>query len=427
MPTILRRLLFGALLIVGAILVFVPEVSYAQSSNTSAPVSQPPAAADTLQKVVAAIVQTVTAAFEALIKNEGLASAGSTLTNSLFVMVLAWAMVKTMISGEGLNGIVAEAIPLFATMAIIKGLLESGGVSQIVSTMDSVAASFGATGTLSSDLTEAAKKGLTAISNILTMPSPSSNVPLSFDAISNAIGMAITAMIGVLARLLAAILVVIGVSIYMATIVLAHGSIMLAVAMAPIMVPFILVPALGWIFDGWLKFTIGAGMIKVVGTFMIAFTDQLMDGLATLSEKVKLPENTDFATLTTTNLVVMMGLVLLAFMATYMMIQVPQLATGLLSGSAGGAGFRGIRAVSGGVGFQGAKSASSNAMTGAVNGTTGTAGAGLAGLGKYTGKDYTKTASNIGRGASQAYGALRKPPPASTGTSTTGKSVSKSP
>lgn len=350
-----RRRAVTLLLIYGfAFLIFLTFAgsSFAQSSSTpTPPVDQTPIPADTMSTAVNAVVATLTDAFDALVNNDALKEAGTALTNMLFVLVFAWSLVKTMAQGEGINGVVAELIPLCGTLAIIKALLDMGGVGQITSFMDSVATSFGMSGGLADSMMSAIKKGFAACANILTMPSTNTKVPFSWDLIGSAIGVLITSVVSLIARVIAAFLVIIAVAIYLGHVILAHGSIMLATALAPLMVPFILVPSLGFIFDGWLRFTLSAAMIKVVGAFMIGLTDQLMYGLVKLSEKVALPANADYSSIMITNYIVYAGLVLLAGLSAYLMTMVPGLAQGLLSGN-GGHGFKGLSPITSGQGFK---------------------------------------------------------------------------
>lgn len=322
-----------------------------------------------VQEAITAIASTITEAFEGLVKNEGLKAGGKTITYTLFAIVFAWNLLRTMVQGDGVNGLVAELVPMIGTLAIITALLESGGVGEIIKFMDSVASTFGASGGLGADILAAIKKGMNSVSNILTMPSTNTKVPLSITNLGPAIGTAVAFIAAVIAKLIAAFLVVIATGLYVANIVLAHGSIMLAVALAPVMVPFMLAPALSFIFDGWLRFLLGAGMIKVVGSFMIGFTDKLMDGLVNLSAKVAVPKDADFATIMASSMVVYCGLVLMAGLSAYLMMQVPSLATGILSGSAG-AGFKGMRAIIGGSAFQAGRSAGGATASG-VRGAVG--------------------------------------------------------
>lgn len=336
-----------------AVFFVVPSTAMAEglaSPNVSDQLATAGEVGIAIQNIINALAQTVVDAFEGLVKNESLQAGGKTITYTLFAIVFAWNLVRTMVQGDGVNGLVAELVPMVGTLVIIVALLDAGGVGQIIKFMDSVASTFGASGGLGPDVLSAIKKGMVVVTNILTMPSTTTSVPFGLD-IGAAIGTLGAYLMALAAKLIAAFLVVIAAGIYVANIVLAHGSVMLAVALAPIMIPFILVPALTFIFDGWLRFLLGATMVKVVGAFMIGFTDKLMDGLVGLSATVAVPPNADFTTIMASAMVAYCGLVLLAGLCAYLMMQVPSLATGILSGSAG-AGFKGMRAITGGVSFQ---------------------------------------------------------------------------
>lgn len=332
------------------------QTTPAPSESAKAPVSQPPIQTDTMSTSVRAVVSTITSAFESLLQNDGVKEAGKSITYMLFTLVLAWGLIKAMVEGEGINGIAATIIPLVGTLAIVTMLVDSGGVGKITGFMDSLAASFGMNSSLADSIQTGIYRGFSAVVNVLSMPSLNTNVPMDMFHLDQVVGVAISTLVGVLARLITAVLVIIAVAIYVANIVLAHGSIMLATALAPLMIPFILLPSLGFIFDGWLKFTLSAAMMKVVGAFMIGMTDSIMSGLVTLSEKVKLPADTDYSTIMIANYIVYAGLILMAGLCAYLMMMVPSLAQGLLSGN-GGHGFRGMKAITSGSGFQTAKSA----------------------------------------------------------------------
>lgn len=336
--------------------VVVPLPAMADGLTTPTISDQPATSSEvgvTIGQTINVVAQAVVDAFEGLVKNESLQAGGKTITYALFAIVFAWNLVRTMVQGEGVNGLVAELVPMVGTLVVIVALLDAGGVGQIIQFMDSVASTFGASGGLGPDVLAAIKKGMVAVTNILTMPSTNTRVPFGFssEAMGAAMGVFAAFLMSLAAKLIAAFLVTIALGIYVANVVLAHGSVMLAVALAPIMIPFMLVPALSFIFDGWLRFLLGATMTKVVGAFMIGFTDKLMDGLVGLSAKVAVPPNADFATIMASAMVAYCGLVLLAGLCAYLMMQVPTLATGILSGSAG-AGFKGMRAITGGVSFQ---------------------------------------------------------------------------
>lgn len=314
---------------------FTQGAAFAQQ----APATPTPPGSDLVSGLITALSSTITESLQSLTQNEGFSQAGEHLTLMIFAIVFAWGLIENMVSGDGVNGVVAEFVSLCATASIIYSFLSFGGVSTVVKFMESVASVFGAEPDLGKDILAALQKGFAAIINVATIPSSTTNIPFSLGEIGAAIGVGINSLISILARLVTAFILVIALAVYIANIVLAHGSIMLAVALAPLMSPFLMAPATTFIFDGWLKFFLSSAMIKVVGAFMIAFTDRLMGGLVIVSEKIKLPANADFAEIATSSIIVNMGLILLAGLSAYLMMQVPSLANGLIRGVGGQFGF----------------------------------------------------------------------------------------
>lgn len=326
----MRPLFFG--------LVLAPAATLAQPAS-EAPVIPPGPPPELMAELIQNLASAITGSLQALTQNNGLAEVGNHLTLMIFAIVFAWGMIKNMMSGDGINGIVAEFVGLAATAAVINLFLTLGGVASIIKFMDSVASVFGAQPDLGKDIVSALKKGFLAIVHVASMPSVETNIPFGPWNIGEALGIGIGALIQILARLITAVILVISLCVYIANIVLAHGSIALAAALAPVMIPFLLAPATSFIFDGWLKFTISSAMIKVVGAFMLAFTDKLMSAMVVMAEKIALPANADFAAIVSTSIVFNMGLILLAGLCAYLMMQVPGLANGLIRGAGGQFGF----------------------------------------------------------------------------------------
>ena len=76
-----------------------------------------------------------------------------------------------------------------------------------------------------------------------------------------------------------------------------------------------------FLFDGWLKFMIGAGMMQVVGAIMIKITNILVTTMTTIA-----------AGSTATNVILYVVLVVLAFIISYLMAEINGIAMGLLQG-----------------------------------------------------------------------------------------------
>lgn len=289
--------------------------------------------------MVVSLAETINSAFVEIQSNADFSTAGKTIAFGLAALVLAWNLVKAMINGEGINGLIVALIPLFGSLAIVYALIDSGGMQKIIGFMDSVAGALGASQGLAADVDQAIRKGFAVVSNIMRLPGFRSST-IGFD-VSSILQVVITSVLVLFAKLIAAILVTIAILLYVANIVLAHGSIMLAVALGPLMVPFLISPATNFLFDGWLRFLISSGMVKIVGTFMIAFTDKLMSQLVALSEKMApISGDVDIFAQTPVVIIFCCALILLAGLCAYFMLQVPSLANGMVRGVGGsGIGF----------------------------------------------------------------------------------------
>ena len=196
----------------------------------------------------------------------------------------------------------------------------------------------GTGGGLKGDITAGIQSGMAALVNIFSMPSTNTSVSFSLDFFATAMAAGMQFLFAIIGKLLAGAIIVVATGIYVANVVIAHGSIVLALAMAPIMVPWLIVPAMSWVFDSWLKFTIGAGMIKIVGAFMLSFTSALMNGMANLSNTIRIPGNADWMSVTGVHVIFYMGLALVAFLAAYLCYQLSTKGVGVLVGLQRGVG-----------------------------------------------------------------------------------------
>lgn len=112
---------------------------------------------------------------------------------------------------------------------------------------------------------------------------------------------------------------------YIATCILAIFASKIAIVLAPILVPWIILEATSFIFDGWLKFFITTNLYKVVGATVLLITE---GAFTTVTNATK-----NFASLPWTDRVLTSILIaVVAAVLTYLMMQVPAIASGLISG-----------------------------------------------------------------------------------------------
>lgn len=328
-----------------------PDVSNMVTTSTEPKEAQSGFSGDALvQQVISNLVQTIVAGFRNLEEKVSLKDAGSTILYLLVAILLAWAAVKAMV-GNGLNSFIEEMMAILLTLAVIEMFLNSGGIDGIEKFIDSIASGIAGSNLsgLENSLKTVVLKTFNAVLDIITMPSIESSSGWNMVKVLVAIPQTI---MQILAKFIAASFLVMSCGIFIANIVLAYGSIIIAKVLAPIMIPWLLLSQASFMFDGWLRFFIGSCLFKVVGAFFIQLTSNWIDNIALISKNVKVDTNVDALALYSGNLLVYAAIIMLAATSAYMMMMVPGIASGLLSGSSG-KGFSGTAAMTNGAGFKG--------------------------------------------------------------------------
>ncbi len=106
----------------------------------------------------------------------------------------------------------------------------------------------------------------------------------------------------------------------------------IALALGPILVPWLIWQRTEWLFDGWLRFTLAACFTKIVAFIMVGFITGIIIAAKTASEAIKVTSGADL--LAVDELAAFM-IMLLSAVGAFMMWQVPSIAQGILSGSGG--------------------------------------------------------------------------------------------
>lgn len=341
--------------VLGIIICFlVFTSSFAQGVGSGAkPVTQQQASYDINsigQEVVKQVVVKLSQVVENLSNNQTLKGAGESILAMLFALVIAWALVKAMM-GNGFNQFVEEMIVIFLYWGIVYAFLNAGGIGAISSFIDSIASAFVGKdmSKLSGALENSVNTGFSAIADIVSMPSTTTK--FRWTEISKWIPMAINSIVQLVAKIATGIIVALALVTYISNIVISFASIALAIALAPIMVPFLIVPGTSFIFDGWLRFFITSCLMKVVGAFIMMITSKMMEKMVEVASKIDLPSNADMFQLMSANFIIYISLILIAMICASMMVMVPSLANGLVSGSGASAGFSGLSKVLGGTGM----------------------------------------------------------------------------
>jgi hypothetical protein len=352
------------------------EPTPAQSTST------PSTYAFTPESIIDQISGAVMSKLTELENNSRLQGFGQLLTAFFLVAMLVWTSIKTMTGARGIGELIGEWVPIFVGFGIVSMFLDKAAGNLIVSTMDSIGAAVGGTdmSTLSGAIRAGAEPIFKAIAAVVDQPRVTSASTTTWDlaGIAGTVAAALGSIIMMaLTKIVTCFILVAAAVVMAAHIIMGFISVRLVLALAPVMVPFLMFRPMSWLFDSWLKFLLGACMLKIVVAFLLNIAAGLLSGMSLLAQRyvTEMQGAKPMETLYVD--VLLFGLMMVfALLAMLLLMQAPSIATGLLSGSAGSVGFGGIRGVTQGV--------AGRVTAGAVGGVG--AGAGSAAL--QTGKNF---------------------------------------
>lgn len=366
-----RKYTFGAILFV---LLMSSLLSVAQTSGTpNDVVTRPPsvnAVGLNALDVAVMIAKSMDDKLNSLTGSTTLMGARDIILGVGLAIGLFWTGLKTMVAGKGIGELLGEWIPILITAGVVTAFTAPGPGSagnQIAATMDKIAGAItGAAGGQAIDTSSiqgvigsAIGTTLSSIADVVATPQRSEGAS-TFD-VAGKIGELGAFIYRAIMQIVTSFIIVISMCVYMATAIMAMVSIKLVIALAPVMVPFLIFKPTAWLFDSWLKFLLGSSMLKLVGAFMLALTSGLMSSMKTVAEKIAADANTGAFDSFTGDVVLFSTMLLMSVLAGLLMAQVPSIAAGLLAGSAGGAGFSSLKGVTQTMGARSATSSSAAA------------------------------------------------------------------
>jgi len=371
-----------------------PQVSTQTASTYAGDMSD----IDSTVSKVASVVNNV---LSGLANNSTLQSVGKYMTAFFVIVMLTWTTLKSLVSGRGLGELIGEWVPVFIGFGLVTLILDQNAGQTIVRTMDMVASAIAGSSmsTLDNAIRAGAEPVFKAIAAVVGQPRVAEGASGSgwtgwLAGMASGLASFIYAAV---AKVIAALVLTIAGVMMMAHIIMGFVSIKLVLALAPMMVPFLMFPPASWIFDSWLRFLLGACMLKVVVAFLLTMVGGLLSAMNTLATQFYLDAKkvTPMEALQVD--ILLLGMVIVfALLAALLMMQAPTIAAGLLSGNAGSAGFKGIAGLTQSAGGR----VVSNGTTGAARGTGGAAKGGLQQLGGHLAGKWDAQA---GRAKSLAY------------------------
>ncbi|WP_035214327.1 type IV secretion system protein, partial [Achromobacter marplatensis] len=139
-----------------------------------------------------------------------------------------------------------------------------------------------------------------------------------------------------LCQILAIIAMVLMSIAFIVVLQMSYVMLQLGLALGPLLVGLSIIPAVSFLFDGWLRFMIAASLQQLVAWFVaVLITKGVVPTLVSFYDKIDSRKEADlyFAS----NEIAMIAIALLGFIAAYMMWQVPGLAQALVAGGSANA------------------------------------------------------------------------------------------
>lgn len=134
-------------------------------------------------------------------------------------------------------------------------------------------------------------------------------------------------LIGYLMALVLSVIIFIVGAVVAAFIAVSQVMMAIAVALGPVLIPFLMLPPLSGLAMGWLNFMIYAGFVKLVGAVMVIFLSDMIGGLA----------NASFVQVTDGDPVFMWGnflaAIIIVILSAVMSLFIMEIASGMVGGS----------------------------------------------------------------------------------------------
>lgn len=313
--------------------------------------------------IIAQISSRVAGELDALAANSSLQGFGRYLTAFFLAALMIWSAVKTMASGKGIGELIGEWVPIFVSFGLVTLFLDQSAGNLIVSTMDGIGSAIGGgnMSTIDSAIRTTAEPIFKAIAAVSDQPRVT-GASSSEGFLATMFAGAVSGLMGMIAKVITVFILIMAGVLMVATTIMGFISVKLVLLLAPVMVPFLMFRPMSWMFDSWLRFLLGACMLKIVVAFLLKVAAGLLTAMSGLAAQ-HYAEAKGASPLETMQAdIVLLGMMLVfALLAMLLLMQAPSIATGLLSGSAGGTGFQGIKGLTQSVGGRVSSTASTKA------------------------------------------------------------------
>ena len=309
--------------------------------------------------VINTVVQSIASSGSSMAGN--LLGTGTALAGALAVVMLGWHIVLWLLEspveeifGSAVRLVMKGAIVTWIMLGYVNTLaglnvkqMFSEGMNTITARMIGDAA---ASDTLSAGVSILAKSIVTVKNGIFSAkddPAASTATPAApadqasgfdfFKSLSpiNLIKLLLKLFLG----LIVILILTLTLGIYVLVNLLGDILVFIGLAIGPILIPWLLWEASEFLFNGWLKFMIAAGLIKVVSAAMLKLTQGVLDGLTEATKVIGDSMLTDAGI----DILASVLMVLFAGFVGVLMWMVPNISNGLVSGNISVSGILGQR------------------------------------------------------------------------------------
>lgn len=301
-------------------------------------------------EAVSSVLHLVFKSTSDMAKNSPLNANGKTLLNALAMIVISWRGIKVVFDSAAINVVIGELIQTILLYGIAAFFMMGPVQSALTDSFDSIATKvsnggdFGATaGDPSTQIASTMGQMVNAAvilwngkqtDNSGATDSSASSTQQStgiVDTVVNGyienfkwVGNIFVKLANLLLRIFTGIFILVAALIYTAQLVISQIMINIGIILAPIMIPWLMLEATSFLFNGWVKFMIVAGMQKVVGALIFGLTSTFVTQVMDLANTAASKPTEEFYYYAT-------ALLIVGIMAM-LMLQIDSIASGLVSG-----------------------------------------------------------------------------------------------
>jgi hypothetical protein len=307
---VIAAALLATLLVSGAFAQQIPAADTPPASDKVATSGQGLSAYDMVGKMFAAIE----AGISGISRNAFAGKVGQRIAGTLCLLCVTWSILKHWMLGKDWSQILADLVPPTIMYGLVTFAMDANLGAQISGLIAWIASNI-SSGSSENAVTVMANLAQTAMSVFdLKPPSPE----LTFSG-------ALMLLVGYGAKLVAAILLIACAAMAAAIYELANVMVAIAVGLGPLFYAWSVWKPTEFLFQGWLTFTIQAGLQKL----MVVVMADLVGGVITsmTGQLAPLLHNS------TADFPAYAGILLMAAVSTYLMAQAPSMARGLVSGA----------------------------------------------------------------------------------------------